>query len=243
MLATLPREELGAYGLTQTMTKAKAAASRPRSEAEREAAIDVAADAALSGLLAWNREGLSQADKLDYDAYKMILESERRLRNFPYFNILAAFPSPMGQGAIDFLLKSQTLSRPEDIDPWIAGLRALPAESNAILARVKAMCASGYCPPRIMLTQVAMSIGNFIDMPPSVQELARYFKARLDAMPNLGEKERRARTDQVADLIADEVYPNFRRIKAEIESMASKAPTPMGSLPIQAAGRPMRPSS
>jgi uncharacterized protein (DUF885 family) len=169
----------------------------------------------LASLPGWDRDSLGPADRLEFDAFQAWAEAEHEARVHPILAIPPVLPTPLHDPVRFDLMNYQPLSRPSDVEAWIRRLALVPNQLREGVHALRVAQGSDRPFPRFILVQMAGSLESYLHTPPAFGEIAGYFR---DFVVDEADRKR------VVTLLEDQVYPQFRWAKAQIEDLVSRAP-------------------
>jgi uncharacterized protein (DUF885 family) len=174
-----------------------------------------ALERALAAMPGWDRDSLGATDRLEYDAFQAWAQAEHEALVHPALPIPSILPTPLRDPVRFVLMNYQPLSRPSDVETWIRRLALVPNQLREGVHALRVAQASDRPFPRFILAQMAASLEVYLHTPPAFGEIAGYFRS-LVVDP--------ADQKRVVTLLEDQVYPQFRWAKAQIEDLAAAAP-------------------
>jgi uncharacterized protein (DUF885 family) len=140
-----------------------------------------------------DRDALSEADRINYDAFAFMLR--HRLDGAPFRDWRVPLNSDSGfHMALNFTARSQPFDTPEDYQRWLQRLSAFPAYVEQQIANMRQGLADGFTLPREILDDVAVVVEKVATTPieesavyqPFVQIPETIGPELRDALPEIG---------------------------------------------------------
>ena len=177
----------------------------------------------VASLAKFDRSRLSDSQRLSADLMQWQLDGIVRNERFLDYR----FPLDQFAGANVDLVESLTLrhplAKPTDAANYLARLDQVGERMDEAIVEARRLADKNMIPPRFILETTLTQMRTFSAAAPDQNPLAAAFADRLAAVSAVTPDERNALRAQAARIVADEVYPAWRRAIALLESLVPKS--------------------
>jgi uncharacterized protein (DUF885 family)/glyoxylase-like metal-dependent hydrolase (beta-lactamase superfamily II) len=177
----------------------------------------------LDQLRAFDRQALSPEDAISYAALEWQLDDI--VRGEPFLD--HKFPYEQFRGVQrqlpDFFANTHPLRNARDAENYLARLEQVGPVLDAATADARALGDKGLLPPSFILDATIAQMERFAAPPAAENYIVRSFADRLPAIAGLEPARRQALVDRATSLVADGVYPAWKRGLALLREQRPKA--------------------
>lgn len=164
---------------------------------------------ALRQLHAIGRDGLAQADRLNYDTFEWQLQHAIARQAF------REYLQPIGhQGGVqtaDGIAELMPFATDRDYRNWLARMAAIPEQVDQAIALMRAGVQAGLVPPKVLMQRVPAQIAAQIVQDPTQSPFYRPFTRFPDA---IGAADRAALQAEAQRTIRERIVPAYRALQA-----------------------------
>ncbi len=184
---------------------------------------------ALAALKAYDRSGMTEDDKLSYEAYRRYLEDQVALQDFADMD----FPvNPTVFGVIyatdSLFAEGHPLATPAEARSYVARLKALAGKIDEATEALRRREAKKAAAPRLVLEASMSDILVVANASARGTDFYERLERALGEMAGLGASERKALLAEAESAIGTEVIPAYAHLAAEAGAQASRAPAQVG---------------
>jgi uncharacterized protein (DUF885 family) len=112
---------------------------------------------------------------------------------------------------------------PDDARNYVARLGQVGTRMQEGIAEAERLAAKRMVPPRFILRATIAQMQQFAGSPPAQNPFVTTFAERMTAVAGLGSDERQALRTQAERIVADEIYPAWKKAIALLESLLAGA--------------------
>lgn len=142
----------------------------------------------------------------------------------PYFDYY--FPLEQFGGANVDLIESLTLrhplATPKDADHYVTRMGFIGKRMDEAVAEAKQLAAKQRVPPRFIVQTTLTSMRTFSDVPAEQNPLVTAFAQKLTSIQGLSPQQRTELQAKATRIVADNVYPSWRRAITLLDSILPK---------------------
>lgn len=122
-----------------------------------------------------------------------------------------------------YMLNQHPMRSESDLDFYLRRLGEFPAVFTGAVREMEMRRGQGILPPRFAVEKSLRDAREFIDMPAADNPLAAELLARIRDADWLGDARREGLAQELADAVAEEVYPGYRILIDYLESILPEA--------------------
>lgn len=169
-------------------------------------------DEELEVLHAYDRDALSEQDKLTYDALEFLMVEAAKLREFAYHDYPLNQMFGVQSGLPDFMINTHQINDVGDAEDYVARVVQFERALDQVRGGLQYRESQGLLPPRFVIDRVVTEMKGFVEAPPRENPLFVHFAEELDALEDLDEEDRAELEAQLEAAITDHVYPVYGRL-------------------------------
>lgn len=181
------------------------------------------ARAGLRQLRSFDRNAMTPAEQLAAQVMEWQLEAV--VRSEPYLDY--EFPLQQMNGVNVNLVEMFTVRRPlareADAESYAAALEQVDDRMEEAVERSRQLAGRDILPPRFILDATLRQLRSFIDPPPAQNPFVTAFAEKTAGIAALPAARRSALLEQVRNIVAQKVYPAWRKAIAELESQVPRS--------------------
>jgi len=183
----------------------------------------------LEALRRYDRQALSAADRISYDAYEWFLEDELRRQDFAHHDYLATFmgATSIHEQTLGFFTRLHPIADRQDARNYVARLRQVGVKFEQLLDRLRASEAEGIVPPRLVIERALEGIRGLSASHPDNPYFAT-FETKLEGADGVGTLERLLLLRAARSALTTVVAPAYRDLEAYLQHQLSVAPETIG---------------
>lgn len=177
----------------------------------------------LAELGRFDRARLNEAQRVSADLMQWQLDTV--VREEPYLDY--SFPLEQFNGANVGLPYILTVVHPllteKDAENYVAALGQVDTRMEEAIAEARRRAAKGILPPRFIIQATVKQMQSFIDPSPGQNPFVAVFAQKTAAVKSIPEAKRERLRTQAEKIVADQVYPAWRKAIALLESQSPRA--------------------
>jgi uncharacterized protein (DUF885 family) len=127
------------------------------------------------------------------------------------------------KGLPDFLINVHQIENERDAANYVTRVGKLGQAFDQVIEGLEARREAGNVPPRFVLQQVRAGMQRFVAPPPEEHVLARHLEDALGGLQGIEAARRAELIDGVRQAVAEEVYPAYARLDAELAELEQVA--------------------
>jgi uncharacterized protein (DUF885 family) len=183
----------------------------------------------LEALRGYDRESLSPADQISYDAYEWFLDDELRRQEFALHNYLATFmtATSIPEQTLGFFTRLHPMADRQDARNYVARLRQVGVKFEQLLEGLGAREAQGIVPPRLVIEMALKGIEG-LPVAHEGNPYYRIFASRLEGVSGLGTIERWFLLRSARSALVTVVAPAYQELESYLRHQLSVAPEGLG---------------
>ena len=201
--------------LERQLTQLSSAARRQRLELQKRG---------LQELRRFDRTQMSEVERVSASVLKWQLETG--IENARYEDY--SFPLNQQNGANVTLVTALTvqhpLQTPNDARNYVARLRQVGTRMSEATQHARDVAARRLLPPRFILDVVVSQMRQFIQPAPAQNPFVSALAETLETIAGLSESEKASLTKEAEAVVAKDIYPQWSRAIAVVESFKPMAP-------------------
>jgi uncharacterized protein (DUF885 family) len=157
------------------------------------------------------RDRLAPADRVSLDIFIYELEKQLRMERFVGYRRLSLGSQGGFQSGLAQLLRSSPTATKREVEQILARLAAYPRRVDQELAFLREGMALGWVPPRTVIERVLTQLDQQLS---AATDRSPFFEPFTRLGSDIGEAERNTLQERARRLIADDVIPAVRRLRA-----------------------------
>jgi len=177
----------------------------------------------LAELRKFDRAHLTESQRLSDDVMQWQLDTV--VREEPFLDY--SFPLEQFNGANVQLPNMLTVVHPvltgRDAENYVAALGQVGTRMDEAIAESRRLAAKGILPPRFILQATIKQMQGFSDPAPAQNPFVDVFVQKMSAVKSIPDVKRDQLRAQAEKIVADQVYPAWRKAIALLESQVPKA--------------------
>lgn len=169
-------------------------------------------------LLSYDRARLEPQDRLTFDVLRDYLEGLIGAEAFPYHAGGGPYPVNALTGPQselpDFMAHTHRIKDLKSAKRYLERLAAIPQKFDQTIESLKQREAMGVLPPRFILQGTLGQVDAFVAQPPERTPFFTALEQGLGKVQGLDPATRQALLDQARSLVAGQVFPAYRKLRA-----------------------------
>lgn len=186
---------------------------------------------ALDVLRSFDRDLLSDDDKLSYDFYEWYLQDRADGLDFIYYNFIATYNFHGVQSDTErFFLDIHPLATRQDAEDYLTRLGGVVRKFRQVIDYLNLQSGAGIIEPAITMDAAIARMHAIADGTNTAEGVPFYdhFVAALEDIPELTVDDRTALRIGARDAIRQSIYPAYRELRATLQNLRARAPSAIG---------------
>lgn len=183
----------------------------------------------LETLSKYDRNKMSDADKLSYDIFEWYLQNEVRGDKFKYHNYPVNQFNGIQNELPDLIVSNNPVNNKKDAKDYIERLSKFDTKFEGLLEGLKLREENGVILPRVLIDRVISETKDFIPEDIKSNVLLISFKEKVDKLDNLEQKDKVELYSKAEYEITTSVYPSYKRLIEYLEQLRKKAGDDVGA--------------
>ena len=177
----------------------------------------------LAGLARFDRAALSATQQVS--AATIAWQLEEVIRSEPYAAFEFVFHQFRGLQVqlVNFLSQTHPIRNRRDIENYLARLALVAPQLDEGIAQAKQRAERGILPPRFILTSTLGQLDVFLQGEPAQNVLVVSLTERAAKLADVTADQRTAFAQAAEKIVAAEIVPAFRRVRAMLEQQRERA--------------------
>jgi len=186
---------------------------------------------ALDALRSYDRNSLSDDDKLSYDFYEWYLQDRVDGLDFIYHDFIATYNFNGVQSDTErFFLDIHPLVTRQDAEDYLTRLGGVVRKFRQVINYLNLQSGAGIIEPTITMDAAIARMHAVADGPNTAEGVPFYdhFVAALEDIPELTADDRVTLRVSARDTVRQSIYPAYRELRAALQSLRASAPAAIG---------------
>ena len=186
---------------------------------------------ALDVLRSFDRNVLSDDEKLSYDFYEWYLQDRVDRLDFIYHDFIATYNFAGVQSDTErFFLDIHPLVTREDAEDYLTRLGGVIRKFRQVIEYLNLQSAAGIVEPAITMDVAIGRLHAIADGPNTAEGVPFFdhFVQALEGIPELSADERVALRVSARDTVRQSIYPAYQELRSALQGLRSRAPTAIG---------------
>lgn len=186
---------------------------------------------ALDVLRSFDRNVLSDEDKLTYDFYEWYLQDRADRLDFIYHDFIATYNFAGVQSDTErFFLDIHPLVTRQDAEDYLTRLGSVVKKFRQVIDHLSLQSAAGIIEPGITMDVAIGRIHAVADGPNTAEGVPFYdhFVQAIDGIAELSADDRVALRISARDTVRQSIYPAYQELRSALQGLRSRAPAAIG---------------
>lgn len=186
---------------------------------------------ALDALRAYDRDVLSDEDKLNYDFYEWYLQDRLDRLDFIYYDFVATYNFSGVQSETERLFTEiLPLDTREDADNYLQLLNGVVRKFRQVIDHLYLQSGAGIIEPRITMDAAISRLHDIADAPTTAAGVSYFdrFVRDIELIAELDATERAQLRTAARDTVRSSVVPAYRELRAALQNLRANAPDAIG---------------
>lgn len=174
-------------------------------------------------LLAYDREKLSNEQKLSYDILKWFLDDAVRRDRFMYHDYIITQLQGVHMDLPDFMVNVHEIASKKDAENYISRISKFDTKFDQLLEQLILREEREIIPPRFAIEKALKQTQEFVKDSARYNILYTSFKEKTDSIKSLKEDERSALQQKALNEVNNTVYPSYRKLEKYLVNLIDKS--------------------
>ncbi len=183
----------------------------------------------LETLGKYDRNKMSDEDKLSYDIYEWYLKNEINGDKFKYHTYPVNQFNGIQNELPNLMVSTQTIKNKKDAKAYIERLSKFDTKFEGLMEGLKLREKNGVILPRVLIDRVISETKDFIPEDINNNVLMISFKEKVGELEKFEKKEKEALYAKAEYEIKTSVYPSYQRLIEYLEKLREKAGNDVGA--------------
>lgn len=186
---------------------------------------------ALDALQTYDRDALSDEDKLDYDFYEWYLQDRLDRLDFIYYDFVATYNFAGVQSDTERLFTDiLPLATREDADDYLELLNSVVRKFRQVIDHLNLQSGAGIIEPGITMDAAISRLHEIADAPNTAEGVSYFdrFVRDIELIAELDATERGQLRTAARDAVRASVTPAYRELRAALQGLRANAPDTIG---------------
>jgi uncharacterized protein (DUF885 family) len=183
----------------------------------------------LNKMLAYDRDSLSETDKISYDVYRWYLQDRIDKEQFFYYDFIASYGVfGVQRDTRLFFTDIHPLASRQDAEDYVTRLRLIPRKFSQLADHLRSQRDAGIVEPLFTLNFAAGQVNSEAQAAASASPYFTVFRDKLADIGGLSSGQRQTLESDALDAVQNSVIPAYRALYTTLDNLRSVAPPSIG---------------